>query len=61
MFGPAVAASFRAVASDVREVVAPDSGHFIPEENPAFTIACAGYFFGDPSVTPPAELASCKA
>jgi pimeloyl-ACP methyl ester carboxylesterase len=61
VFGPAVAASFRAVASDVREVVAPDSGHFIPEENPAFLIACAGYFFGDPTVTPPAELASCKA
>lgn len=61
VFGPGVAASFRAVASDVREVVAPDSGHFIPEENPAFLIACAGYFFGDPSVTPPAELASCKA
>jgi len=49
------------VASDVREVVAPDSGHWIPEENPAFLIACAGYFFGDSSVTPPAELASCKA
>lgn len=61
VFGPAVAASFRAVASDVREVVAPDSGHFIAEENPAFLIACAGYFFGDPSVTPPAELAACKA
>lgn len=61
VFGPGVAASFRAVASDVREVVAPDSAHFIPEENPAFLIACAGYFFGDPSVTPPAELASCKA
>ncbi|HEV2886734.1 MAG TPA: alpha/beta fold hydrolase [Jatrophihabitans sp.] len=61
VFGPGVAASFRAVASDVREVVAPDSGHWIPEENPVFLIACAGYFFGDPSATPPAELASCKA
>ncbi|MEO6501620.1 MAG: alpha/beta fold hydrolase [Jatrophihabitantaceae bacterium] len=61
VFGPGVAASFRAVASDVREVVVPDSGHFIPEENPAFLIACAGYFFGNPTATPPAELASCKA
>jgi pimeloyl-ACP methyl ester carboxylesterase len=61
VFGPGVAASFRAVANDVREVVAPDSGHWIPEENPAFLIACAGYFFGDPTVTPPAELAACKA
>jgi pimeloyl-ACP methyl ester carboxylesterase len=61
VFGPGVAASFRAVANDVREVVAPDSGHFIPEENPAFLIACAGYFFGSASATPPAELASCKA
>ncbi|HEX8304845.1 MAG TPA: alpha/beta hydrolase [Jatrophihabitans sp.] len=61
VFGPAMAASFRAVASDVREVIAPDSGHYIPEENPAFLLACAGYFFGDTSATPPAELASCKA
>ncbi|KAB2340600.1 alpha/beta fold hydrolase [Actinomadura rudentiformis] len=32
-----VAQSFRNVADDVREVIAPDSGHFIPEENPKFT------------------------
>ncbi|MBV9822046.1 MAG: alpha/beta hydrolase, partial [Actinobacteria bacterium] len=61
VFGPGVAASFSAVASDVRQVVAPDSGHWIPEENPAFLIACAGYFFGNPSATPPSDLASCKA
>jgi len=60
VFGSAMAASFRGVASDVREVIAADSGHYIPEENPAFLLACAGYFFGDTSATPPAELASCK-
>ncbi|WP_433323293.1 alpha/beta fold hydrolase [Spirillospora sp. CA-294931] len=32
-----VAASFRNVADDVREVIAPDAGHFIPEENPRYT------------------------
>jgi hypothetical protein len=43
-------------------VVAPDSAHFIPEENPRFLIDCARLFFGDlPAGTPPArpELAGC--
>ncbi len=61
VFGPGVAASFRAVANDVRQVVAPDSGHWIAEENPLFLSQCADYFFGDSSVTPPAEFASCAA
>ncbi|WP_245966362.1 hypothetical protein [Sphaerisporangium album] len=29
-FGPGVAASFNQVADDVRTVVGPDSGHFVP-------------------------------
>lgn len=60
--GSTIAASFRPVAADVREVVAPDSAHFIPEENPRFLIDCARLFFGDlPAGTPPArpELAGC--
>ncbi|MFC9975003.1 alpha/beta fold hydrolase [Spirillospora sp. NPDC127200] len=40
-----VAQSFRNVADDVREVIAPDSGHFIPEENPAFLTEQALAFF----------------
>jgi pimeloyl-ACP methyl ester carboxylesterase len=59
VFGPAVAASFSAVANDVRQVVAPDTGHFIAEENPGFLSACANLFFGISNATPPAELAGC--
>ncbi|GIJ22941.1 alpha/beta fold hydrolase [Micromonospora lutea] len=60
-FGPAVAASFRQVADDVREVVAPDSGHFIPEENPRFLVSCVNLFTGA-TVTPSTpELANCAA
>lgn len=60
-FGPAVAASFRNVAADVREVIAPRSGHFIPEENPDFLAGCASVFFGGPNVAPPSpELAVCS-
>ncbi|MFD0900326.1 alpha/beta fold hydrolase [Actinomadura sediminis] len=59
-FGPAVAESFRAVATDVRQVVAPDSGHWIPEENAGFLRACATLFFGPEPQEPPAgDLASC--
>lgn len=60
IFGPAVAASFRQVAGDVREVIAPDSGHFISLENPTFLTDCAGLFFGPPQTTPPpAQLSAC--
>jgi pimeloyl-ACP methyl ester carboxylesterase len=62
VFGAGVAASFRAVASDVREVIAPDSGHWIPEENPTFLIKCANLFFGPIGVPPPTpDLAGCAA
>ncbi|MEU0565726.1 alpha/beta hydrolase [Nonomuraea sp. NPDC005983] len=59
-FGPGVADSFRKVADDVRAAVAPDSGHFVPEENPSFLVDCAGLFFGTENTTPPRpELAGC--
>jgi pimeloyl-ACP methyl ester carboxylesterase len=61
VFGPAVAASFSQVATDVRQVVVPDSGHFIAEENPTFLTACANLFFGPAGVTPPAGLEGCAA
>lgn len=60
VFGSAVAASFRQGAADVREVVAPNSGHFIPEENPRFVVDCARMFFDGVPVDPARpELAGC--
>ena len=38
-FGKAMADIMRHAASDVREGVIPDSGHWIMEENPTATIA----------------------
>jgi pimeloyl-ACP methyl ester carboxylesterase len=62
VFAGGVAASFRNVASDVREVIAPDSGHWIEEEAPQFLIDCAHLFFGPPSSTPPPpDLTGCAA
>ena len=61
-FGPLVANSFSQVADDVRGVIAPDSGHWIPEENAAFLGACATLFFGPAGVPAPSpELADCVA
>jgi pimeloyl-ACP methyl ester carboxylesterase len=61
-FGPFVASSFGQVANDVRGVVAPDSGHWIPEENTAFLGACATLFFGPKGVPAPSPaLANCVA
>ncbi|MBB4698847.1 alpha/beta fold hydrolase [Sphaerisporangium siamense] len=60
VFGAQIAESFRHVADDVREVVAPASGHWIPEENPAFLTDCARLFFGPPTTTPSSPaLAPC--
>ncbi|MCG5216058.1 alpha/beta fold hydrolase [Streptosporangium sp. KLBMP 9127] len=58
-FGTGVAASFEQVADDVRTVVAPNAGHFVPEENSPFTIACANLFFGVQGPAPGPELAGC--
>jgi pimeloyl-ACP methyl ester carboxylesterase len=61
-FGPFVADSFRQVGDDVRGVVAPDSGHWVSEENAPFLAACAELFFGQPGVPAPRpELANCVA
>ncbi|MCE7082574.1 alpha/beta fold hydrolase [Streptomyces sp. ST2-7A] len=61
-FGPLVANSFDQVGDDVRGVVAPDSGHWIPEENPRFLIDCASLFFGQEGVPAPSpELEGCTA
>ena len=61
-FGPLVANSFGQVADDVRPVVAPDSGHWVAEENSAFLSACATLFFGPQGVPAPSpDLAGCVA
>ncbi|GII78194.1 epoxide hydrolase [Sphaerisporangium rufum] len=59
-FGPGVADSFRQVADDVHTVVAPDAGHFIPEENAPFLTACAKLFFAATATPAPStDLAGC--
>jgi pimeloyl-ACP methyl ester carboxylesterase len=61
-FGPFVAQSFSQVGDNVRGVVAPDSGHWISEENPTFLIDCAALFFGPSGGVPSRpELANCVA
>ncbi|OLF10731.1 alpha/beta hydrolase [Actinophytocola xinjiangensis] len=61
-FGPVVANSFSQVGDDVRGVIAPDSGHWIAEENPQFLIDCAELFFGPAGTPAPRpELATCVA
>jgi pimeloyl-ACP methyl ester carboxylesterase len=43
-FGPVMAVVMRFAAVDVREAIIPDSGHWIMEENPAFTVALVSGF-----------------
>jgi pimeloyl-ACP methyl ester carboxylesterase len=51
-FGNFVAQSFGNVDSNVRTIIAPGSGHYIPEEDPGFLAECATLFF---SPSPPAK------
>jgi len=53
-FGPAVANSLSNVDTDVHTVIVPNSGHYIPEEQPAFLIQCANLFFNNDPTPPPA-------
>lgn len=57
-FGTFVALSFQQVATDVHTVVAPNSGHFIPEEVPAFLSECENLFFSS-ATTAPAGFEDC--
>lgn len=43
-FGPMMATIMRLAASDVTELVIPDSGHWLMEEQPAATIAAVRAF-----------------
>jgi pimeloyl-ACP methyl ester carboxylesterase len=45
-FGPLMAVNMRNVAVNVKEAIIPDSGHWIMEENPAFTVALIRDFLG---------------
>lgn len=59
-FGGFVAQSFGNVDSDVHTIIAPGSGHYIPDEDPDFLAECATLFFSpSPPATPPAGFASC--
>ncbi|MGW5055299.1 alpha/beta fold hydrolase [Actinokineospora sp. NPDC004072] len=61
-FGPIVGNSFSQVGDDVRGVVAPDSGHWIAEENPRWLLSCLNLFFGPSGVPAPTpDLSSCVA
>ena len=47
-----MATVMRAAATDVREVVIPDAGHWLMEENPAATISALRDFLTGPSERP---------
>ena len=44
-FGPTMAVVMRAAATNVQEAIAPNSGHWVMEENPGATIALVTAFF----------------
>jgi len=46
-FGPTMAVVMRAAATDVRELVIPNSGHWLMEEQPAATIAAVRAFLDE--------------
>jgi pimeloyl-ACP methyl ester carboxylesterase len=59
-FGSFVAQSFGNVDSDVSTIIAPGSGHYVPEEDPAFLGECATLFFSpNPPATAPSGYATC--
>jgi pimeloyl-ACP methyl ester carboxylesterase len=50
-FGANEALVFRNVATNVREAVVPNSGHWLMEESPAYTVALIRDYLKDPSAT----------
>jgi pimeloyl-ACP methyl ester carboxylesterase len=59
-FGNFVAQSFGNVDSDVSTIIAPGSGHYVPEEDPHFLAECATLFFSpNPPTTAPNGYATC--
>jgi pimeloyl-ACP methyl ester carboxylesterase len=47
-FGPTMAVVMRAAATNVQELVIPDSGHWLMEEQPAATVAAVRAFLDRP-------------
>ena len=59
-FGTGTATSMMSVDSDVHTVVAPGSGHYIPEEDPGFLTECANLFFSqNPNQKAPTGFTAC--
>jgi pimeloyl-ACP methyl ester carboxylesterase len=59
-FGAGVATSLKGVASDVHTIIAPGSGHYIPEEDPGFVAECATLFFSqNTSEQAPSGFSAC--
>jgi pimeloyl-ACP methyl ester carboxylesterase len=59
-FGGFTGQSFGNVDSNVHTIIAPGSGHYIPEEVPTFLSTCATLFFSqNPPATAPAGFESC--
>ncbi len=45
--------AFRAVATNVREAVVPNYGHWLMEESPAYTVALIRDYLKDPTAASP--------
>ena len=54
-FGATEAVVFRNVAVNVREAVVPNSGHWLMEENPTYTVALIRDYLKDPTAATPAH------
>jgi pimeloyl-ACP methyl ester carboxylesterase len=52
-FGATEAVVFRSVATNVREAVVPDSGHWLMEESPTYTVALIRDYLKDPTAATP--------
>jgi pimeloyl-ACP methyl ester carboxylesterase len=53
-FGATEAVVFRSVAVNVREAVVPNSGHWLMEESPSYTVALIRDYLKDPTAATPA-------
>jgi pimeloyl-ACP methyl ester carboxylesterase len=50
-FGPMMATVMRFAATDVREAIVPDAGHWVMHENPGFTVALVSGFLREREAT----------
>jgi pimeloyl-ACP methyl ester carboxylesterase len=54
-FGATEAVVMRNVAVNVREVIVPNSGHWLMEESPAYTVALVRDYLKDPTASTPTQ------